>query len=64
MLSLLITLLVVVIVLGLAWWIISMIPLPEPARQIVTVVFVVIAALILIWLLLSIPGVAPHPLLR
>lgn len=66
MLSLLINLLIIAIVLGLAWWILSLIPLPPPVAQIVQVVFVVIAAIVLIWLLLGLVGGVPatHPLLR
>ena len=66
MLSLLINLLIIAIVLGLAWWIITLIPLPEPIGQIVRVVFVVIAAIVLIWFLLGLAGSPPavHPLLR
>lgn len=65
MLSLLITLLVVCIVLATAYYVITkLLPLPDPIGRIVQVVFVVIAALVIVWLLLSLPGVAPHPLLR
>jgi hypothetical protein len=53
MLSLLINLLIIVIVLGLAWWVINMIPLPPPIKQIATVIFVVIACIALIYLLLG-----------
>lgn len=65
MLSLLITLLIVCIVLAVAWYVITtLLPLPDPIGRIVQVVFVVIAAIVVIWLLLSLPGIAPHPLLR
>ena len=61
LLSLLVELVIFCIVLGLLWWIISLIPLPPPAKQIVTVVFVVIVALIAIGVLLGFTG---HPVFR
>jgi hypothetical protein len=60
-LNLLIWLVVCVIVLGLLWWIVSLIPLPAPAKQIVTIVFVIIVAFACIDLLL---GFAGHPIFR
>lgn len=53
MLSLLIDLIVICIVGGLFWWILQMVPLPAPAKQIATVVLVVILAIALIYLLLG-----------
>lgn len=60
MISFLIYLVIVCIVLGLLWWILNMIPLPPPVKQIATVVFVVICAIILIYMLMSLVGTAPH----
>lgn len=56
MLTLLVYLLVILIVMGLGWWILSMIPLPPPIGQIATVIFVVICAIVLIVFLLQLVG--------
>ena len=47
----LITLLVIVLVAGILWWAVTMIPLPDPAATIVRVVFAVILALVLLSML-------------
>lgn len=60
MISLLIYILVLCIVLGLIWWIISVIPLPAPAKQIASVVIVVIFVLALVFMLLPLAGNPPH----
>lgn len=60
MISLLIYVLIMCIVLALVWWILTMLPLPDPAKQIVTVVLVVIFVIALIYLLLPLAGTAPH----
>lgn len=64
MLELLITLLIVLIIIGLCWWVLSQIPLPPPIAQIAQVIFVVICAVVLIYFLLSFVGSVPRPLLR
>jgi hypothetical protein len=56
MISLLITLLVILIVMGLCWWVLQQIPLPPPIGQIATVIFVVICAIVLIYFLLQLAG--------
>lgn len=62
MIDLLIYVLVLLIVMGLAWWILTMIPLPPPLAQVAQVVIVVICAIILIYVLLG--AVHGPPLLR
>ena len=59
MISFLITLLVVVIVLGLIYWVALQIPLPEPFGRIVQVVIVVVGVLIIVMMLLGLIGYAP-----
>jgi heme A synthase len=58
----LIHLLIVLIVLGLiffiVWWAISQIPMPEPIATVVRVLFVLIIVLILLGLLLPLLGVS------
>ena len=56
MLGLLISLVIIVLVLGVAWWIISLIPLPSPFHLIIQVVFVIIALIVVVDLLLGISG--------
>lgn len=62
MLSLLVTILVMCLIFGLIWWILSLIPLPAPFGQVARVVVAVIFCIWLIYLLLPYAGV--HPLLR
>lgn len=50
------SLLVMVIVLGLIYWILSLLPIPEPFKQIVLVVFCIIC---LVYLLGMLFGAAP-----
>jgi hypothetical protein len=53
MLSALITLIVFLLIASLLWWILSLIPLPAPIKQVATVIFVVICCLVLIYFLLG-----------
>lgn len=55
MIGLLIQLLIIVLVLGVAWWIINLIPLPPPFHAVAQVVIVIIA---LIWLISLLGGFA------
>ena len=62
MISILITLLIILIVASVGWWILSMIPLPQPIANIVKVV---LAAKMLIWLMSRLlPLERNHPFLR
>lgn len=58
MISLLINVLVLVIVVGLIWWLITQLPIPEPFGRFAQVVIVVVACIALIYLLL---GIADNP---
>jgi hypothetical protein len=63
MLGLLVTILVMCIIFGLIWWIISVIPLPPPFARIAQVVCVVLFCLWLIYLILPLAGGGfGHPL--
>lgn len=64
MITFLITLLIVIIILGLIWWVITVIPLPDPFAKIAQVVVVVIGVLIIVWMLLGLIGQAPPISLR
>lgn len=56
MIGLLINLLILCLILGLVWWVIGLIPLPDPFSLIARVVFAVICVIILIDMLLSLSG--------
>lgn len=56
------SILVLVIVMGLVWWIIGLLPLPEPMKQIVLVVLTVICLIYLLSLLFGMA--APFPIFR
>lgn len=65
MIDLLINILIIVLVLGVAWWVCTLIPLPPPFLTIVQVIIVVIALILVIKLLLGVTGASWHgPLLR
>jgi hypothetical protein len=59
--SILITLLVLCLIFGLVWWIITLIPLPAPFGRVAQVIVAVIFLIIVIYMLLPLAG---HPLLR
>ena len=63
MISILVSILVMCILLGLVWWVLSAIPLPAPFGQIARVVCVAIFCIWLIYLLLPFSGFG-HTLLR
>jgi len=56
MISLLVTLLVVCLVIGLIWYVVDAIPVPDPLNRIAKIVSVVIGCLIIIMLLLDVAG--------
>jgi ABC-type siderophore export system fused ATPase/permease subunit len=53
--DLIISLIVYLVVFGLIWWLISMLPLPAPVAQIVRILFIIL----LILMVLSIVGILP-----
>lgn len=61
MISLLITLIIVVIVVGVLFWILSMLPIPQPWLNVAKVL---IALVLLIWLLSYLVPLSGHPILR
>ena len=63
--SVLVTILVMCIIFGLIWWVITMIPLPAPFAQVARVVIAVIFIIWMIYLLLPLAGGGfGHPYLR
>jgi hypothetical protein len=59
MISLLVYLIVLVLVFGIVWWIISQIPLPPPMGMVVRVCFGLIALLVVLYFVGSAIG-PPH----
>lgn len=49
--------LVLLVVLGLVWWLTSFLPLPEPFPTLILIVII----LVLIWELLAVAGMVPSP---
>jgi hypothetical protein len=56
MIGMLISLLVLAIIAGLCWWILGMLPLPPPFKNVVMVIFLLICLVYLVSMLL---GAAP-----
>lgn len=59
MISVLVSLLIAVLVLGVIYWIITLIPLPEPFHRIAQVILAIIFLIWLVYLLLPLAG-RPH----
>lgn len=64
MLDILVYLAVFIILAILIWWLLQQVSLPEPLARIVTIVFVVICAVVLIGFLLNVTGTGPGLRLR
>ena len=60
MIHTLVYLLVVCIVIGIVWWLIDYLPVPEPLNKLIKVVTIVIGAIVIIYALLGIAGMAPQ----
>jgi nucleoside recognition membrane protein YjiH len=56
MIDVLIQLLIICIIIGVAWWILDYVPVPDPLNRIAKVVIIVIGLIIIIGLLLGIGG--------
>jgi hypothetical protein len=52
----LIHLVILAVVFALLWYVLSLLPLPAPIKQVFTVIFVIVVALFFIDLLLSLDG--------
>jgi hypothetical protein len=57
MMGLLVSILILCLIFGVIWWVITLIPLPPPFKQIAMVVVALVFVLILISYLLPIAGV-------
>ena len=58
--SVIITLIVYLIVLGLLYWLVSLIPLPDPFGQIERVLFIILAVLVVLSAFGVVSGGLPH----
>jgi uncharacterized Tic20 family protein len=54
--NIIISLIVYLVIFGLIWWLVSMLPLPSPVAQIVRVLFVILLILIVLSVFGIIPG--------
>jgi hypothetical protein len=59
MIHTLIYLLIVCIVIGIVWWLLDYLPVPEPLNKLVKVVSVVIGCIVIIYALLGLAGMGP-----
>ena len=57
MIATLIYLLVVCVIIGLVWWIVDYLPVPEPLNKLIKIVTIVIGAIVIIYALMSIAGI-------
>jgi hypothetical protein len=57
MISTLIYLLVLLLCIGVIWWVLDYIPVPEPLNRLAKIVVVVLGALAIIMVLLNLTGV-------
>lgn len=64
MIDVVVYLAVLVIVVCLVWWLLTQLPLPEPAGKFITIAVVVFAAICAILILLSLTGSGPPLRLR
>ena len=65
MISLLITLLILLLIVGVIWYCVtSVIPLPPPIGKLAQIILIVVTLLIFIWFLLAIAVMAPAIPLR
>lgn len=56
-LALVMTFVITIGVLALIYWLVSLVPIPEPFKQIIKVVFIVVAVVLAIRFLLGLVGV-------
>jgi hypothetical protein len=59
MIATLIYLLIVCVVIGVIWWVVDYLPVPEPLNKLIKVVSIVIGVIIIIYALLGLTGHMP-----
>jgi len=60
MLTLLVYIIIIMLVIGIAWWLVDYIPVPAPLNRVFKIVIIVIGAIALIYVLLGLAGNAPN----
>lgn len=50
--------LVVCIVIGLVWWVVDYMPVPEPLNKLIKILSIVVGVIVIIYALLAIAGVS------
>jgi hypothetical protein len=60
MIGTLVQLLIVCIVIGVIWWLVDFVPVPEPLNRLIKVVSIVIGVIVIIYALLGLAGMAPR----
>jgi len=57
MIQILIWLLVIAIVIGMVWWLLDYLPVPEPLNKLIKVVSIVVGVIAVIYALLQLAGI-------
>lgn len=57
MIHTLVYILIIAVVIGLIWWVVDYLPVPEPLNKLVKVISMVIGVIVIIYALLTIAGV-------
>ena len=60
MIDLLVYVIIVLVVIGLLYWLVTMLPLPAPIKQIVTVLIVIICIIWVLYMFAPLLGSGPH----
>ena len=63
MVSIIVSLILTVLVLGLVWWLLSLLPLPAPFSNILRVLFILLAIVLVLGAFKVVPGLEV-PLIR
>jgi hypothetical protein len=64
MIQILIYLLIIILLVGLIWWVLDALPVPDPLNRIAKIVVIVIGVLAIIVILLQFAGVDIGPVRR
>ena len=59
MLTLLVYIIIIMLVIGIAYWLVDYIPVPAPLNHVFKIVIVIVGALALIYVLLGLTGGVP-----
>ena len=62
MISTLVYVLIVAVIIGLVWWVVDYLPVPEPLNKLIKIVSIVIGVIVIIYALMSLIGMAPGPI--